>query len=335
MAPSTGGPDLPILRGMWLDAVALLVFGLFAGMGALRGGLASGLSLLTLGAAYAAAILAAPAYGSLAAELTGVPEWLGFPIAGSVAFLLALIAMSVLSRLLRRLEMRAQGDARSPRDRFAGAVFGAVRGALVVLLLSYLAIWVDALRTTGTAPELPEIGPSAAASVTESLVEAGVGAALDRDAASGRVLAHMAARPGQSIAELQHLIEEPAIVELRGDKLFWTYVEHGSVDAALNRRGAMALVYDRDLRERLGALGLIDAAAVEDSQAFREAAAEALRELGPRLRGLREDPALQELMHDPEVMAAVQSGNHLALIGHPGFRSVVARVMESQPPPAP
>jgi uncharacterized membrane protein required for colicin V production len=316
---------------MWLDALALLILGLFAGVGALRGGLASGLSLLTLGVAYTSAILAAPVYGGLAAELFGTPGWLGMPIAGSVAFLLALVVMSVVSRVLRRLEKRGQGEGRSARDRFAGGVFGAVRGGLVVLLLSYLAIWVDALRTTGTAPELPEIGPSAATSVTETLVEAGVGAMVDADAPSGRMLARMAARPGQSIAELQTLIEEPAIVELRGDAMFWTYVEHGSIDAALNRRGAMALVYDRGLRGRLGELGLIEDEAVEDPQAFREAAADVLREVGPRLRGLREDPALQELMHDPEVVAAVQSGNHLALLGHPGFRAVVARVMEPEP----
>ena len=34
-------------------------------------------------------------------------------------------------------------------------------------------------------------------------------------------------------------------------------------------------------------------------------------------------------MHDPRIVEAVQSGNHVALLGHPGFRAVVARVMES------
>jgi hypothetical protein len=53
-----------------------------------------------------------------------------------------------------------------------------------------------------------------------------------------------------------------------------------------------------------------------------------LREVGPRLRGLRDDPALRELLQDPEVAAAVQSGDHLALLSNPGFRAVVARVME-------
>ena len=53
-----------------------------------------------------------------------------------------------------------------------------------------------------------------------------------------------------------------------------------------------------------------------------------LHEVGPRLRGLRDDPALRELLADPDVAAAVQSGDHLALFSNPEFRAVVARVME-------
>jgi uncharacterized membrane protein required for colicin V production len=314
---------------MWLDVVALVVLALFAFMGARRGGLASGMALGSLGVAYAAAILAAPRLGPLAAELTGVSEWLGMPLAGSVAFLAAFLVMAVVSKLLGRLTAPEEGEGRSPRDRFLGGVFGAVRGGLIVLLLSYLAIWVDALRITGTAPDLPELGSSAAARVTETLVEAGVTAFVD-DAPSGHMIARIAARPGQSIADLQGLMEHPVINELRADELFWSYVEHGNVDAALNRRGAMALIYDAEVRRQLGELGLIDAAAVSDSRVFRAAAADVLRQVGPRLKGLKEDPELQALMRDPEVVAAVQSGNHLALMGHPGFRAVVARVMEGE-----
>jgi membrane protein required for colicin V production len=314
---------------MWLDVVALVILALFAFMGARRGGLASGMALGSLGVAYAAAILAAPRLGPLAAELTGVSEWLGMPLAGSVAFLAAFLVMAVVSKLLGRLTAPEEGEGRSPRDRFLGGVFGAVRGGLIVLLLSYLAIWVDALRITGTAPDLPELGSSAAARVTETLVEAGVTAFVD-DAPSGHMIARIAARPGQSIADLQGLMEHPVINELRADELFWSYVEHGNVDAALNRRGAMALIYDAEVRRQLGELGLIDAAAVSDSRVFRAAAADVLRQVGPRLKGLKEDPELQALMRDPEVVAAVQSGNHLALMGHPGFRAVVARVMEGE-----
>lgn len=313
------------MRGMWLDVLALFLLALFAFLGARRGGLAAGLSVLTLGVSYAAAVWCAPRYGEAAAGLFGVMPLLGMPIAGTLGFLAAFLAMTLFSKVLRMLE--ADHPGRSPRDRFFGALFGVVRGGLVVLLLSYLALWVDALRTTGTVEDLPELGSSAAAAVTGNVVEAGMAAAMG-DTSSGRVAARIAARPGRSLAELQALLEHPAIGELQQDELFWTYVEHGSLDAALNRRGFLAITHDAELRRKLGDLGMIDDAAVEDPAAFREAAREMLAELGPRIRGLREDPKLQELMQDPEVVAAVQSGDHLALMTNPGFREVVARVMD-------
>jgi len=143
---------------MWLDIVALLLLGLFAGMGAMRGALASGLAVLTLAAAYGAAIWAAPTFGPEVAGLLGVPEWLGMPIAGTAAFLLTFVVMGIVSTMLRRLERRKRLSSRSPRDRFVGGAFGAVRGALVVLLLSYLALWVDALRITGTVEAIRTLG---------------------------------------------------------------------------------------------------------------------------------------------------------------------------------
>jgi uncharacterized membrane protein required for colicin V production len=314
---------------MWLDAVALLLLGIFAGMGAMRGALASGMSVLTLVAAYCAAIWAAASFGPEAAELAGVPEWLGMPVAGTAAFVLAFVVMGIVSAILNRLERRKRDGSRSPRDRFLGGAFGALRGALVVLLLSYLALWVDALRATGTVEALPELGSSAAAAMTENVVEAGVQAAMSDAGAGGRVMARMAARPGTTLNDLQELMEHPAIEELRSDRLFWSYVEHGNVDAALNRGSFLRLTYDGSLRRRLGDLGLIETEAVDDPREFREAAAEVLREVGPRIRGLREDPALRELLEDPEVVAMVESGNHFGLISHPGFREVVTRTLEN------
>ncbi|MBW1684413.1 MAG: CvpA family protein [Deltaproteobacteria bacterium] len=314
---------------MWLDIVALLLLGLFAGMGAMRGALASGLAVLTLAAAYGAAIWAAPTFGPEVAGLLGVPEWLGMPIAGTAAFLLTFVVMGIVSTMLRRLERRKRLSSRSPRDRFVGGAFGAVRGALVVLLLSYLALWVDALRITGTVEAIPELGPSAAASLTENVVEAGVQAAMSDSGTAGRVVSRMAARPGAAMRDFQEVMEHPAIDELRSDPLFWSYVEHGNVDAALNRSSFLRLSHDGSVRRRLGDLGLIEADAVDDPRLFRAAAAEVFREVGPRIRDLHEDPALRELLEDPEVAAMLQSGNHFALLSHPGFREVVARTLEN------
>jgi uncharacterized membrane protein required for colicin V production len=310
---------------MWLDFVALFLLALFAFLGARRGGLAAGLGLLTLGVAYGAAVFFGPRFGDAAASTFGVSPLFGMPLAGSIAFFVAYVVMSIAAKLLRMLE--AEHSSRSVQDRFFGGFFGVVRGGLVVLLLGYLAIWVDVLRVTGTAPDLPELGSSAAATVTESVVEAGVTAAMG-DSRSGRLMAHVASRPGQAIVELQDLMEHPVIAELRNDKMFWTYVEHGSIDAAMHRRAVLALTYDRDMRVTLHEFGLIDEAAVEDAEVMRTQTREMLAELGPRIHGIKTDPKVQELMRDPEVLEAVQAGDHLALITHPGFQEVVARVME-------
>jgi len=66
--------------------------------------------------------------------------------------------------------------------------------------------------------------------------------------------------------------------------------------------------------------------AVSDPRAFRRAAGEALRSVAPRLRGLRDDPELKQLMENPDIVAMVESGNTLGLLSHSEFRRVVTRV---------
>ena len=74
---------------------------------------------------------------------------------------------------------RARTPARSPRDRFLGASFGAVRGALLAMMVVYLAMWFDALRATGGGAVLPEIGDSVAADVTSGVVQSAIESAVD------------------------------------------------------------------------------------------------------------------------------------------------------------
>ncbi len=311
---------------MWLDALALLLLGIFAGMGILRGGLATGMGLLSIIVSYAAGVLCAAAFGPTLAGWIRLPELLGLPIAGAAGFITSYILMSILSRFLRDASERRRRNApRSGRDRFAGGIFGCARGALIVLLLSWLAIWVDALRETGALEGVPEIGDSHAASLTESVVEAGVEAAL-ADAPAGRFAARMAARPGAAVSDIQGLLDNPRLEALREDKLFWTYLEAGSIDSALNQYSFVRIIQDDDFREKLGDLGLVDASAASSPREFRKVCAETFRSVSPRLRSLRNDPELKELMANPDIVRMLESGDTLGLLSHSDFRRVVSRV---------
>jgi len=86
------------------------------------------------------------------------------------------------------------------------------------------------------------------------------------------------------------------------------------------------VLQDDTLRRRLGDLGLIDAAAVDDPRVFREQMAAVFDEVGPRIHGLKNDPEVQAMMEDPEVVAMIQNGDTLGLLVNPRFRSVVERV---------
>jgi hypothetical protein len=226
---------------------------------------------------------------------------------------------------------RRNGMPRSMRDRFFGGVFGMVRGSLVVLLLSYLALWVDALGESGAVQGLPELGDSIAGDVTSSVVAAGVEAAMGDEAGSaGRAMAQLASRPGESIGGLQNLMAHPGIEELRNDRAFWAYVEAGAVDVAMNQTSFLRVSHDESLRDDMAKLGLVSQEAASDAYGFREEVGDVLREVTPRIQGLRDDPAVQELMQDPEVVTLVNSGDHLALMSHPRFQAVVSRILADQ-----
>jgi uncharacterized membrane protein required for colicin V production len=311
---------------MWLDVLVLAVLGWFSWAGVRRGGMAAGMGILTLAVAYGSAIVAAPILDAPVANLFGLPELLGIPVAGSIAFAVAFIAMAILSKFLCRRADGADDEGRSVRDRFLGGAFGAVRGAFVVALLCYLALWVEALRLSGAADGIPAMGDSAAAAVTSAVVEAGIESALEDSGRTGHVVAKLAANPGAAIVDLQAVVSNPRVVAVQEDKDFWANVEAGAIGAALNTRSFADLSEDEELRHQMASVGLIDPESAEAPDVFRAAVGDVLREVGPRIRNLKNDPELQGLLDDPEVVAMVEGGDTLGLMNHPRFRRLVSRV---------
>jgi uncharacterized membrane protein required for colicin V production len=310
---------------MWLNAIAFLVLAACVAAGAWNGALATGLRIATLVLAYGLALVLAPVFAPSFAGAFGGEGLLATLTASSVVFLVAYAVLAIASRYARRLGPRANVG-RSPRDRFLGACFGAVRGAFVAMMVVYLAMWLDALRATGSAPIVPELGDSVAAEVTGGVVEGALASTVDTADPAARFVTHFASHPAAAAGGLQALLDDPSFVTLRADTRFWNDVEDGNVDAALQRSSFRALADDAQVRHQAAQLGLVSEESARDADAFRQSIAGVFEEIAPRLRGLRDDPAVRELLADPEVVARLQNGDTLALLTHPKFRELVARI---------
>ena len=309
---------------MWFDLVALALFGALVGIGAWRGGFVTGMALLALVAGYAAAVLGSPMLAPHLEAAFALPKLVALPLAGTVLFLVGYLAIGLLRFALRRAGI---GDEEpGPRGRLFGAIFGAFRGAPCIEPQREVGQQQHHERAAGRELPVPPVADSMAARATGAVVEAGVAAALEEQGAAARVLARIAGQPAHALTEWQAAIESPSIAALREDAAFWRYVEAGHVEVALARPDALRLMHDDALRAHLAELGVVSEAAAHDPGLFRDDLIAVLREVGPRVRGLREDPALQELAQDPEVVALVQSGDTMGLLAHPGFRALVERV---------
>lgn len=316
-----------MVGAMWLDGLAIFVLGLFAALGAWRGALSAGMRLVSLVAAYALSVFLAPA---VAGAFT-LPRVVAVPLGGTLVFVAAYFGLGLLSLVLSFMERRWRGDfPRTAFDRGFGGFFGVLRGGLLVLLVGWLALWVDALRVAGPLGMVPALGSSRVAEVTQKTVEAGVGLAVGKDTAGGRMTTKMMSHPGETAAALQGLVDNPRIEELRRDELFWTYVAAGSYDAALNRGSFLGIAHDESLRNQMGDLGLVSEHAAVDPRLFRNSVREVLAEIGPRIRNLQDDPEVRRLLADPEVQQALAAGDTLALLRHPGFQALVQRVTHEQ-----
>lgn len=319
---------------MLLDLIAGLILLAFVALGAWRGALVSGTSVVALLLAYGGAIVAAGRLAEPIAARLGVAEFYGAAAAGMLGFIAAFSLATLLGSLLRSWDVSRLGDEpRSGLDRAVGAGFGALRGGLIVILLSWLAIWLDAARDleamTGL-EAMPQTEESAIARVTQNAVAEVVGLALESPGESAkpgaRLMAQLAANPGPALSGVQDLLADPKIEELQQDKLFWTLIENGASERALNRLSFYQVSHDDAMRGNLADLGIVSAEARHDVEVFRDEARAVFDEVGPRLKGLRDDPEIRQLASNPEIISLIENGDTLALINRPEIQRIVDRI---------
>ena len=322
---------------MLFDLLALGILAVFVVLGARRGALAGFLRVATLFLAYAAGIGAAAKLTALIAILSGISHLTAGAIAGTGAFLFVYAVASVGSALLIRSERASRDDLpRGGFDRLGGAFFGAGQAVLALLLLGVLGSFLDAAHVAGLSTGSESAGDSFLVGSTRRVVAAGVSAAVG-EGPGGSFAVKLASNPGSAVASTQQLLAHPRVATLQADALFWQYVSSGEVDRALSRGSFTAISFDEEMRGRLADLGLVDEQARADSDAFREQMRKTLVEVAPRIRAIRDDPALAELAAKPEIQSALRDGDTFSLLAHPDFRRLVDRALrnyERAPPPA-
>ena len=312
---------------MALDLLALVLLALFAWRGARRGALAAGLSLAALIVGYAAAWVASERLGDVAAASVGAPALLGGLIAGTGVF----FSVTAAFGLVAWLAQRRRTTPLTPASRAGGALFGALRGSLVVLAIGLLSLWADAWKQMlpGADPHAPVVETPLRAA-TRVAVAAGVEAALG-DAPGAAIAAHALTQPGAAMEQIRTLAARPEIAALASDHELWTLVEAGSYDAALAQPSFQSLQWNGERRRELAALGVVDAAAAGDPAVFALEARAALVEVGPRLRELRNDPELARLANDPAVANLLERQDLLGLLSHPAVQHALTRALAREP----
>ncbi|MFT5444016.1 MAG: membrane protein required for colicin V production [Myxococcota bacterium] len=322
---------------MILDVVLGCVLVAFVLLGTIRGALAAGTSVVSLLLGYGAGVYCAQRFAASLGARLDVSELIAGALAGSLGFMLALTVAGRLGSLLRGWDKdRLAGAGRGSADRLVGGLFGLVRGGLVVLLLAWLAIWLDAARDLGAidrVDEIPQTEGSRVAAMTRTAVAEAVTRVLvenDKGSEPGALLmARLASNPGESLAGLREVLADDRVAQLQQDKLFWTLIENGASERALNRLSFYQVSHDDTMRQRLAQLGIVSAAAGKSVETFRDEARDVFDRVGPRLKGLREDPELQQLAANPEIVSLLESGDTLALLSRPEIQRLVDRLSKA------
>jgi uncharacterized membrane protein required for colicin V production len=313
---------------MLFDLVALGILVIFIALGALRGTLAGFLRVSTLAGAYAAGIFGAKHLGVLVSVFTGSSRLMSTALAGVACFAFVYLVGSVATAIIVRWERSRRDDLpRGGLDRTGGAVLGALQAMLALLLLGVLGSFLDAANKAGLPQGSAAADGSFLVGSTQKVVAAGVGAAMG-GSPGGKLAVRLAADPGAALTSTQKLLSHPRVVGLFEDGLFWQYLSTGEIDLALGRSTFFAITHDDELRGQLADLGAVDEDARVDPEAFKAQAGEAFRELAPRLRAIREDPALAELASKPEIQDALERGDTMALLAHPDFRRLIDRALK-------
>ena len=174
-----------------------------------------------------------------------------------------------------------------------------LQAGLALLMLAVLGGVLDAAYRMGLPQGMDQSGSFLVGS-TRTIVASGLGAAMG-GGPGATLTAKLVADPGRALQSAKQLLAGPRFSALQADGEFWELVTDGHIDAALGRTSFFQLMHDDATRTTLADLGVVPEAARSDPQAFKASLRASLAAAAPRIRAIRDDPAIAELAADPEV----------------------------------
>ncbi|MEJ2418170.1 MAG: CvpA family protein [Exilibacterium sp.] len=255
-------------------------------------------------------------------DLQGIASYM---VAGIALFLGGGLAVSLLFGLVGRFMPKRQSLC------VASSLGGAATGLLVGCVIGFALVWGLTL--------VRQLQPAAGNTVATRAVERPATALekLANRAASGAVAAAakvvdappdvvtasrvLAQSPGATVQRLQRVVNGDGMKTLLNDSQAQRLMQSGDSRGLLALPAFQQVAADPDLRELASSAGFTDGS--DEQLAAR------LSDLWRRAQRVKQNPQLQQILHDPELQQQLQSGNPLALLSNPKVQTLLEIIYSS------
>ena len=313
-----------------VDLIALVVLLCYISKGYHRGLLVSVLSIIGLVCSYISAYLFFEPAGQMILNQYELPRYLALALGGFAAFFIVYIFFGLIIRLV---DWRRRSRATSLKktgsiwiDKLLGALGGAVIGMTMVVIL----LWgYNLAQLSRIGSGLPDIGDSIAAQLSSSFIEKGTyliaGKTMD-DKGAAKAISKSLSNPGETIKDVQDLMNNPQIQKLSKDNGFINAVLDGDVQKIKRNRTLNRILEDPYITDKVKDLGLL--AGEYNPKEMKEEIAAKLAKAGKELNKIKNDPKIHQLLEDNALREKIEGKNIVEMMKDSKFRQLMNRVME-------
>lgn len=251
-------------------------------------------------------------------------------IAGGVIFFLITAAFSLAQVAVKKLMTRKNEEGKKilPLSTPSRTIGGLISLGMAVILFTVMWWVYDAMRVTSWAQNLPDLGETSFATVSQSIVKLAAGAALKGKLSpdQAELAAGLISSPGDAVEEIQGLLDDPALKALFESATFHEDFLSGDAQQIAENEVFIALLNNESVMKRMQGMGLVDGNA--DSGEIGESVASQLALAGGRMNGILEDPEIMKMIEELQEEGALAKGDWKNLVFDKRIREIAARALK-------